>query len=81
MIRRMTEAGLVTSQPYRSIFLTDEGREMARISRERHIVVLRFLRALGVAEATARQDAEGMEHHVSDETLAVLQQFAEQHGQ
>ena len=81
MIRRMTEAGLVTSQPYRSIFLTDEGREMARISRERHIVVLRFLRALGVAEATARQDAEGMEHHVSDETLSVLQQFAEQHGQ
>ena len=80
MIRRMTEAGLVTSQPYRSIFLTEAGREMARVSRERHIVVLRFLRALGVGEATARQDAEGMEHHVSDETLDILRAFAEQRG-
>lgn len=81
MIRRMTDAGLVTSQPYRSIFLTEAGRKMARISRERHIVVLRFLRALGVDEDTARQDAEGMEHHVSDATMDIMRGFAEAHGQ
>lgn len=78
MIRRMTEAGLVTSQPYRSIFLTAAGEEMARESRERHIVVLRFLRALGVSEATARKDAEGVEHHVSSETIDIMRRFAEQ---
>lgn len=77
MIRRMTDAGLVTSQPYRSIFLTADGEQMARESRERHIVVLRFLRALGVSEATARQDAEGVEHHVSTETIDIMRRFAE----
>lgn len=77
MIRRMTDAGLVTSQPYRSIFLTADGEQMARESRERHIVVLRFLRALGVSEATARQDAEGVEHHVSVETIDIMRRFAE----
>lgn len=80
MIRRMTDAGLVTSQPYRSIFLTSAGEQMACRSRERHIVVLRFLRALGVSEETARQDAEGVEHHVSAETIAIMQRFVEADG-
>lgn len=80
MIRRMTEAELVTSQPYRSIFLTAAGEQMARESRERHIVVLRFLRALGVSEDTARKDAEGVEHHVSAETIDIMRRFAENQG-
>lgn len=78
MIRRMTEAGLVTSEPYRSIFLTEQGKRMAAESRDRHIVVLRFLRALGVSEATARQDAEGVEHHVSTETIDIMRRFVQE---
>jgi DtxR family manganese transport transcriptional regulator len=35
-------------------------------------VVLQFLRSLGVSEDTALSDAEGIEHHVSDETLAAM---------
>ena len=77
MIRRMTEAGLVSSEPYRSIFLTAAGERLARESRERHIVVLRFLQALGVPEAIARRDAEGVEHHVSVETIDAMRRFAD----
>ncbi|ROO24647.1 DNA-binding protein [Salinisphaera orenii MK-B5] len=77
MIRRMTDAGLVTSEPYRSIFLTEDGKRMACESRDRHIVVLRFLRALGVPETTARKDAEGVEHHVSAETIEIMRRFAD----
>lgn len=75
MVRRLSDAGLVTSQPYRSIFLTDAGARMAARARERHAVVLRFLHALGVDDINARQDAEGIEHHVCDQTLALMQQF------
>lgn len=78
MIRRLNDLGLVTSKPYRSLFLTEEGQRMAETSRARHNVVLHFLRALGVNDSTARIDAEGMEHHVSDETLAIMQRFTEQ---
>ncbi|MFG6666456.1 manganese-binding transcriptional regulator MntR [Halomonas sp. HNIBRBA4712] len=80
MIRRLNELGLVTSQPYRSLFLTEEGKRMAQVSRERHDIVLHFLRALGVPDSTARIDAEGMEHHVSDETLAFMQRFTDEHS-
>lgn len=77
MIRRLTERKLVSSQPYRAIFLTEAGRAMAEASRARHLVVLRFLRALGVPEDIARQDAEGIEHHTSDETLAAMHRLAQ----
>lgn len=75
MIRRLNELELVNSRPYRSLFLTEAGKAMARASRERHDIMLNFLRALGVSDAAARIDAEGMEHHVSDETLNVMQRF------
>lgn len=77
MIRRLNELGLVTSKPYRSLFLTQEGQAMADASRQRHHIVLHFLRSLGVSDNTARIDAEGMEHHVSDETLAIMQRYTE----
>lgn len=77
MLRRLAERDLITSEPYRSIFLTRAGRDMAEHSRERHQVVLRFLRALGVSDEIARIDAEGIEHHVSKETLERMRRFSE----
>jgi DtxR family transcriptional regulator, manganese transport regulator len=71
-ITRLQREGLVHSEPYRSIFLTDEGRGLAEHCRQRHLIVYRFLRSLGVREDVARVDAEGIEHHVSDETLAAF---------
>lgn len=71
-IQRLQRDGLVTSKPYRSIFLTDEGQEMATASRERHVLVRDFLISLGVSPETAEADAEGVEHHVSAETLQAF---------
>jgi DtxR family transcriptional regulator, manganese transport regulator len=71
-ITRLQREGLVHSEPYRSIFLTTEGRGLAEHCRRRHVIVYRFLRSLSVAEDVARVDAEGIEHHVSDETLAAF---------
>ena len=71
-IKRLQRQGLVTSQPYRSIFLTPSGRDLARESRERHEVVVQFLTALGIPASVAESDAEGIEHHVSRETLAAF---------
>jgi DtxR family manganese transport transcriptional regulator len=71
-VARIKALGLVTSRPYRGIFLTERGRAIANASRARHEVILAFLRAIGVGEATAQRDAEGMEHHCSPETLAAF---------
>lgn len=76
-IARLQREGLVLTRPYRSIFLTDSGRSLAEEAARRHEVVVRFLRSLGISEATAHADAEGIEHHVSEETLAAFARFAE----
>ena len=62
-------------QPYRSIFLTDSGRAIAQASRERHELVHSFLIAVGVPAEVAETDAEGIEHHVSTETLDAMKRF------
>ena len=59
----------------RGVSLTAAGRALALRSRERHRLVERFLLALGVAAETARRDAEGLEHHVSRETLDAFARF------
>lgn len=74
-LQRLQREGFVTAQPYRSIFLTDEGRALAAASRERHAMVLRFLAKLGVPPDVAEIDAEGIEHHVSDQTLDAMRRF------
>lgn len=74
-IQRLVREGLVTSEPYRSIFLTDSGKDLAEKSRTRHELVLSFLIKLGVSKETAEFDSEGIEHHVSDETLDAMRKF------
>jgi DtxR family manganese transport transcriptional regulator len=72
MLKRLAAEGLVSQKPYRGVFLTESGRAMALESRNRHQTVEAFLRALGVSAETARIDAEGIEHHVSAETLEAF---------
>lgn len=72
VVARLKVLGLVEGRPYRSLFLTAKGAEVAERSRARHQVVVEFLRALGVSGQTAEIDAEGLEHHVSEETLGAL---------
>jgi len=74
-ISRLQKGGLVTNRPYRSIFLTEAGRRLAEAVRQRHRTVTRFLQAIGVSDAVAHSDAEGIEHHVSEETLRAMRAF------
>lgn len=72
MLARLVADGLVTRKPYRGVFLTEAGLRVASEARARHQTVEAFLRSLGVSAETARIDAEGIEHHVSEETLAAF---------
>lgn len=74
-VARLQEAGLVTSAPYRSIFLTPEGKRIADEARTRHQLVVDFLEAIGVPGDDAETDAEGIEHHISPATLTAMRRF------
>lgn len=75
MLKRLGEEGLIQQKPYRGVFLTPAGETLAAECHRRHEIVEGFLRALGVSDEVARQDAEGMEHHVSQQTLEAFEAF------
>ena len=74
-VRRLKRDGLVTAEPYRAIFLTAAGKELAESARIRHTLVLDFLIALGVPKKDAEADAEGIEHHLSPATMEAIRRF------
>ena len=76
-LKRLISYNLAKSEPYRSIFLTNEGKKLASISKQKHQIVYNFLVKLGVSKKIAQFDSEGIEHHVSEETLKLMKKFSE----
>jgi len=74
-VSRLKRDGYVDTEPYGPVRLTEKGQIVAQLSRQRHAVVFEFLLSLGVSSATAAIDSEGIEHHVSEETLKCMRQF------
>jgi DtxR family manganese transport transcriptional regulator len=74
-ITRLKREGLVTSRPYRGIFLTEAGQALAQRVRARHRLMVEVLLAVGVPGEAAEADAEGMEHYASEATLAAFSRF------
>jgi DtxR family manganese transport transcriptional regulator len=66
---------LATARPYRGVFLTENGEELAARVRTRHRLVVDVLLAMGVPVEAAEADAEGIEHHVSETTLKAFARF------
>lgn len=74
-LARLKREGLITSRPYRGIFLTEAGAAMAERARKRHRLVVELLLAVGAPRDAAEADAEGIEHYVSDATLCAFDAF------
>jgi Mn-dependent DtxR family transcriptional regulator len=82
MVQKLDEAGYLKYEKYRGLIMTDKGREVARKIRGRHETLSRFFSIFGVAAESQRQDIEGIEHHLSEDTfelLADLAKFFENH--
>ena len=77
MLQRLDGEGLVKHEKYRGTVLTDAGHKIAKAIVERHQTLTRFLRLFGLDEETIYRDVEGMEHHVSRETLEVIRSVAD----
>ena len=69
IVERLQAEGLVDTEPYKPLKLTAAGKRLAAKCRRRHEIVYQFLLSIGVDKGTAAIDAEGIEHHVSSNTL------------
>ncbi|WOO42230.1 iron dependent repressor, metal binding and dimerization domain protein [Rubellicoccus peritrichatus] len=74
-LKRFEGRGLLTRSRTKGIQLTTAGRKMAKNAAERHALVVNFLLKLGVSGSQAQIDAEGIEHHISKETIEAMRKF------
>jgi Mn-dependent DtxR family transcriptional regulator len=75
MMQRLHERGYANYEKHRGLTLTREGEKVALQIRRRHRTVSEFLRLLGVDEKCLQRDTEGIEHHISPQTMKRLEAF------
>lgn len=77
MVQRLDKLELVTYEKYRGLSLTSKGEEVARRIQRRHVILTEFLTLLDLDRNVIAKDVEGIEHHVSSETLAKIERLIE----
>ncbi|MGH8047815.1 MAG: transcriptional regulator MntR [Chthoniobacterales bacterium] len=77
MVQRLSRDGYLVYEKYRGLTLTSRGAEVARRIRTRHVLLTEFLGMLGLDRGVVSRDVEGIEHHVSQETLEKLERLVE----
>jgi Mn-dependent DtxR family transcriptional regulator len=75
MVKRLAEMGYLNHIPYRGFTLTEDGRAIAARIKERHETLTEFFQLLGLPPEALARDVEGIEHHVSEDTLRFLRRF------
>ena len=76
MVQKLGEAGYLKYEKYRGLSLTDKGRDVARRIRNRHETLSRFFSLFDLDAESQRQDIEGIEHHLSPDTVQILADLA-----
>lgn len=74
-LRRMMEDGDITMDRHRVVHLTQQGREIAESTQEKHRFLVELLAGLGVPPEIAAEDACGMEHNLSAESYEALKKL------
>ena len=77
MVQKLADEGYLNYEKYRSLTLTDSGRSIAKRIRDRHKVLAEFFTLLDLDDKTQARDIEGIEHHLSSETLDTFADLSE----
>ena len=70
MVKKLAEADYVTYEPYGGVTLTDQGRQLAlHVLRRHRLVELFLVDVLGLDWSEVHDEAEHLEHAISDKLL------------
>ena len=77
MVKKLCDLGYVDHEKYkRGLILTEEGRRVAERIQRRHATLSRFFSLLELGRETQQRDIEGIEHHLSRDTVSALEDLA-----
>jgi DtxR family transcriptional regulator, Mn-dependent transcriptional regulator len=73
MVKRLGELGLVEHQPYHGVSLTEDGRRVAlEVIRHHRLLELYLVQSLGVPWDRVHEEAEVLEHVLSEELEELI---------
>ena len=76
MVQKLGELGYLNYEKYRGLVLTEKGKRVACNIQKRHETLSRFFSLFGLDPETQKQDIEGIEHHLSADTVQILADLA-----
>ncbi|MGO1060441.1 transcriptional regulator MntR [Planococcus sp. FY231025] len=65
MVQKLDKDGYLIYERYRGLVLTPKGQKLGKRLLKRHDLLEQFLRVIGVEEERIYRDVEGIEHHLS----------------
>lgn len=74
MVQKLNKLGMLDYEKYGLISLTQNGKELGKFLLQRHNIIEKFLKNLGVKE-NILTETELIEHHFSAETLHKINTF------
>jgi Mn-dependent DtxR family transcriptional regulator len=73
MIQKLDKDNYLVYEKYRGLILTSKGKKMGKRLVDRHLLLEDFLKIIGVEESNIYKDVEGIEHHLSWDSITCIE--------
>ncbi|MCZ8520671.1 MULTISPECIES: transcriptional regulator MntR [Paenibacillus] len=77
MIQKLDKDNYLIYEKYRGLVLTSKGQKVGKRLVDRHQLLEEFLTLIGVSEENIYKDVEGIEHHLSWDSITCIEQLLE----
>jgi Mn-dependent DtxR family transcriptional regulator len=77
MIQKLDKDNYLIYEKYRGLVLTNKGKKMGKRLVDRHLLLESFLNIIGVQEDKIYGDVEGIEHHLSWDSITCIETLVE----
>jgi Mn-dependent DtxR family transcriptional regulator len=77
MIQKLDKDNYLIYEKYRGLVLTNKGKKMGKRLVDRHLLLETFLNIIGVQEDKIYGDVEGIEHHLSWDSITCIETLVE----
>jgi Mn-dependent DtxR family transcriptional regulator len=77
MIQKLDKDNYLVYEKYRGLVLTSKGKKMGKRLVDRHALLEQFLMMIGVQGENIYKDVEGIEHHLSWDSITCIETLVE----
>lgn len=77
MIQKLDKDNYLIYEKYRGLIMTSKGKKMGKRLADRHQLLENFLSTIGVQADNIYKDVEGIEHHLSWDSITCIETLVE----